>query len=78
MSETEYSKIIALLDAAKNLFARNAGNLDPADLRIRCLVNITSQEAQRALLESARVAGHPTATSPLAASIPPVPSPAVR
>ena len=51
MNESAYSKIITLLDAAKSVFAANAGDLSPADLRIRCLVNITGKEAQRALLE---------------------------
>lgn len=51
MNAPDYRTLLALLDSAKQLLTRNAGDLSPADLRIRCLVNITGKETQRALLE---------------------------
>lgn len=52
MDAPAYDKLLGLLDSAQLTLASNAGNLSPADLRIRCLVNITAKEAQRALLET--------------------------
>ncbi|HUR58148.1 MAG TPA: hypothetical protein VM029_10595 [Opitutaceae bacterium] len=60
MNEPDYTKIISLLDSASGILAANAGNLNPADLRIRCLVNITGKEAHRALLETAAATGSRT------------------
>ena len=51
MNVPDYRMLLTLVDAAKLLLAINAGALSPADLRIRSLLNITGQEAQRALLE---------------------------
>ena len=51
MDAPDYDKLLGLLDSAKLTLAANAGRLSPADLRIRCLINITAKEAQRALLE---------------------------
>lgn len=52
METPDYTKLLALLDAAKLVFARNTGEFSPADLRIRCLFNIAEKETRRALLES--------------------------
>ena len=52
MDAPAYDKLLGLLDAVQLTLASNAGNLTSADLRIRCLVNITAKEAQRALLET--------------------------
>ena len=52
MDAPAYDKLLGLLASAKLTLASNAGDLTPADLRIRCLVNITAKEAQRALLET--------------------------
>lgn len=51
MKSTDYQTLLALLDSAKLLLTKNAGELSAADLRIGCLVNITGAEARRALLE---------------------------
>lgn len=56
MKQPAYSQLIVLLDQAGRLLANNAGDLNPADLRIRALVSITGKEAARALLESAALA----------------------
>lgn len=51
MIPADYEKILVALAAASHVLS-NQGELSPADLRIRCLVNITAKEAKRALLEA--------------------------
>ena len=52
MDESAYEKVLALLDCAKLVLISNGETLSPADDRIRCLVNITKNEAQRALRDT--------------------------
>jgi hypothetical protein len=51
MDTAAYEKLLEILASAKLILAANAGSLSPADLRVRCLVNIATKEAQRSLLE---------------------------
>lgn len=51
MDTPAYNKLLELLDSAKLILASHAGNLSSADLRIRCLLNISADETRRALLE---------------------------
>jgi hypothetical protein len=52
MNAPDYRTLLTQLESAKLILTNNAGDLNPADLRIRCLLNITANEAQRALLEA--------------------------
>jgi len=51
MIAPEYEKILSALATISQALDANQGQLNPADIRIRCLVNITAKEAKRALLE---------------------------
>lgn len=61
MSCTEYEKLLSALASASRVLEANQGELNAADIRMRCLVNITEKEARRALREEARA---PEATEP--------------
>lgn len=63
MNATEYEKILSALLTVSRVLEANQGNLNPADIRIRCLVNITAKEATRAMQE-ARPDGWASANSP--------------
>jgi hypothetical protein len=52
MSSDEYEKILTALTEASRVLQTNQGELSAADMRIRSLVNITTKEAKRALLET--------------------------
>jgi hypothetical protein len=54
MTAIEYEKILPLLASVSQVLDANQGGLNPADIRIRCLVNITAKEVKRALLEVGR------------------------
>ena len=51
MMADDYEKILAALAAASQVLQSNQRELNAADMRIRCLVNITTKEAKRAMLE---------------------------
>jgi len=51
MIAQEYEKILNSLAAASGVLRSGQGTFTAADIRIRCLVNITIKEARRALLE---------------------------
>lgn len=61
MIPSEYEKILVLLSSLSRVLDANQGQLNPADIRMRCLVNITAKEAKRALLEADRRATRPPA-----------------
>lgn len=62
MDAPAYDKLLETLDSAKLILASHVGNLSSADLRIRCLLNITTDEARRALRET-RVASRARTTN---------------
>jgi hypothetical protein len=49
MNENAYTSLLRLMDSARKVLATHAGTFNAADLRIRCLVDITEKELQRAL-----------------------------
>jgi hypothetical protein len=55
MISTEYERIISALTTAERVLASHQGELSPADIRIRSLINITTKETKRALFETSRV-----------------------
>ena len=52
MNATDYEKILSGLTVLSRVLDANRGQLTPADIRIRCLVNITAKETKRALRET--------------------------
>lgn len=69
MLPSEYEKILSALPSAAHVLTANQGELNPADIRIRCLVNIATKESKRAMLESTRWRTEAATLQP-AASVP--------
>lgn len=51
MIATEYEKLLSALRTVSRVLDANQGQLNAADIRIRCLINIAAKEAKRAVLE---------------------------
>jgi hypothetical protein len=64
MNENAYTTLLRLMDSARKVLATNNGTFNAADLRIRCLVDITEKELQRALwaASAAKRSAKPSAT----------------
>lgn len=53
MKLLHYSRLLELLGSAQLALDANAGELNSADLRIRCLLNVAIKESQRAQRDAA-------------------------